>query len=311
MGQVNQAMANPSEEVAQINRLPMEVLEMVFHLLPPRDLKAVVLVCRWWREVGEAPKLWPWITSITASEHDIGRMPEVVNFRRLQAVKTISMWEVSDELLQAVVGHPGLKVMQVWNTSLSTANPALLAWAVAKMEDVIIADSQSDSDQWRYTDLTPQQLTAIFTALSVSSNIKKLDLTGNDLSSVDAELLARPFTQLEVVDLENTQLTPQQVRAIFTAMTGNSKLRALFLKNNDISSVDADILAQTVTQLECIDLGNSCLTPHQVETIFAAISSSSNLKTLLLCLKGNNLSSVDPDVLARAVNKLRLLMTAS
>ena len=41
-----------------------------------------------------------------------------------------------------------------------------------------------------------------------------------------------------------------------------------------------------------------------METIFAAINSSSNLKTLLLCIKGNNLSSVDPDVLARAVNKL-------
>ena len=37
--------------------LPEEMLERVFLLLPPRDLKAVVLVCRWWMEVGEAPAL--------------------------------------------------------------------------------------------------------------------------------------------------------------------------------------------------------------------------------------------------------------
>merc|ERR1719319_1379150 len=41
--------------MVSINTLPEEMLERVFHLLPPRDLKAVVLVCRWWREVGEAP----------------------------------------------------------------------------------------------------------------------------------------------------------------------------------------------------------------------------------------------------------------
>merc|ERR1719319_1663817 len=41
--------------------LPTEMMERVFRLLPPRDLKAVVLVCRRWRKVGEAPALWAWV----------------------------------------------------------------------------------------------------------------------------------------------------------------------------------------------------------------------------------------------------------
>ena len=54
--------AGQQNTMALINRLlPAEMLERVFHLLPPRDLKAVVLVCRWWREVGEAPWLWAWV----------------------------------------------------------------------------------------------------------------------------------------------------------------------------------------------------------------------------------------------------------
>ena len=52
-------------ETAAINRLlPAEMLERVFHLLPPLDLKSVVLVCRWWREVGDAPVLWAWFWAV-------------------------------------------------------------------------------------------------------------------------------------------------------------------------------------------------------------------------------------------------------
>ena len=40
--------------------LPAEILEKVFCLLPPRDIKSVVLVCRFWREIGEVPRLWTW-----------------------------------------------------------------------------------------------------------------------------------------------------------------------------------------------------------------------------------------------------------
>ena len=51
--------ATTTTEVPLINRLlPVELLSKVFHLLPSRDLKAVVLVCRWWRELGEAPAFW-------------------------------------------------------------------------------------------------------------------------------------------------------------------------------------------------------------------------------------------------------------
>ena len=38
--------------------LPAEILDIIFQLLPARDLRAVVQVCRFWREVREAPGLW-------------------------------------------------------------------------------------------------------------------------------------------------------------------------------------------------------------------------------------------------------------
>ena len=40
--------------------LPEEVLLKVFTYLPISDLKNVVQVCRFWKELGEYPLLWKW-----------------------------------------------------------------------------------------------------------------------------------------------------------------------------------------------------------------------------------------------------------
>ena len=50
---------SPSEERREGNRiLPLEMLERIFWLLPGRDLKTVVLVCKRWKEAADNPKLW-------------------------------------------------------------------------------------------------------------------------------------------------------------------------------------------------------------------------------------------------------------
>ena len=124
-------------EISNITRLlPAEMLERVFHLLPPRDLQAVVLVCRWWREVGEVPELWVWVY-LRVWRENIGYMPEVLDSRRLQAVRRVEVREVmSEELLQAVVRHPGLREMAIMYTDLSSVNPQLLAQAVTALDQL-------------------------------------------------------------------------------------------------------------------------------------------------------------------------------
>ena len=87
----------------------------MLHLLPPRDLKAVVLVCRWWMEVGEAPALWVWLC-LRMRRRTIGYMPVVLDSRRLQAVRRLELRglnAVSEEVLQALARHPGLEEMGI------------------------------------------------------------------------------------------------------------------------------------------------------------------------------------------------------
>jgi len=282
-----------------INKLlPAEMLERVFHLLPPRDLKAVVLVCRWWREVGEAPALWVWVM-LQASWKNIQSMAEALGSRRLQGVRRLEVedmagrsnveveLEVPGELLQAVIRHPGLRELDL-AANLAMLEPELLAQAVTRLEEVGLGK------------LTSQQVSAICTAVTPNSQLRVLGLSCDNLSIVDAELLAQAVTHLEEVDID--QLTPQKVTAICTAITDNSQLKSWNLSYTDLSSIRTDLLAEAVTQLEEANLAYTDLTSEQVETIFAALDKPSQLR--ILQMSGNNLSSVDPEVLAQAVTQL-------
>ena len=86
------------------------------------------------------------------------------------------------------------------------------------------------------------------------------------------------------------------------AMTTNSPLKILKLAKNEVNSVDAKLLGQAVNQLEEVDLYDTKLTTQQAENILVAIITSSKLK--VLNIQNNKLSSVDPDIMAKAVNKL-------
>ena len=74
-------------EVAEINSLlPEEMLRMIFSFLPPKDLKAAVLVCKLWSSVGQAPVLWSWVTFNADNNEDLVeqmRLPRLQNVSRL------------------------------------------------------------------------------------------------------------------------------------------------------------------------------------------------------------------------------------
>jgi len=44
-----------------VHLLPEEMLDRIFQFLSRDELKIVVLVCRRWRDTGEAPHFWAWV----------------------------------------------------------------------------------------------------------------------------------------------------------------------------------------------------------------------------------------------------------
>ena len=138
----------------QINPLLLpEVLHQVLRLLSPQDLKAAVLVCCLWREVGEAPKLWTWVV-LRENRENQSTMVELLERRRMKTVMKIVVETVSEELLEVVVRHQGLKVMKLEDMDRqSKVDPSLLAKAVNRLEKF----------EMEFSLLTPRQGEAIFT----------------------------------------------------------------------------------------------------------------------------------------------------
>ena len=294
-----------SRQEDQINTLlPPELLDHVFHLLAPQDLKAAVLVCRLWREVGEAPGLWSWV-GLRVTRENQSTILEALDSRRLKSARMLSVEEVTNEVLEAVVRHQGLRLMKVEDAVLSTVDPNLLARAVTRLEEL----------EMEFSQLTLKQREAILTSISGGDcQLKKLNISSMyscDLTDIRPCLLARAVQRLEKVDMRNTKLVVQQWEEILTAISmKESRLKRLNIGFADLSTVDTGLLARAVNRLEKVDMYVTKLTVEQVEAILTNISTGdSQLKGLNIT--GINLSTLDSAMLARAVDRLEEVGLAS
>ena len=125
-----------------------------------------------------------------------------------------------------------------------------------------------------------------------------LDMDSNTMFGIDPELLAKVVTKLEKLDIDDTELTQQQAAAILTAVSEGSKMTELNICWNDMSGVDPGLLAKAVNNVETLDIGNTKLTPQQTAAVLTSASEGSKLTKLNIC--GNNMSEVDPGLLAKA-----------
>ena len=124
-------------------------------------------------------------------------------------------------------------------------------------------------------------------------------MTDADLSSVAAGLLAKVTVKLEELHMRNARLTGQQLEAIFVALAAESKLKKLILKDTNLSSVNAGLMAKAVIKLEEVAMRYTEMTAQQFAAILSAITNNRGLRKLDVV--GNHLIySVESSLLARA-----------
>ena len=70
--------------------------------------------------MGEAPLLWAWVVLPTVDTDNIAAIPKMLETRRLETAREMTILEMSEELLQAVVQHKGLKVLRIEDADLSS-----------------------------------------------------------------------------------------------------------------------------------------------------------------------------------------------
>ena len=306
-----------------MDKLPVEMLLGIFELVSYKDLKNVVLVCRRWREIGETPRFWSSFPA-KVKTRNMSVMSEMLSSRRMKQLKKLTIEStLSEEVSHTIMNHPVLRefklseeeepqtiisvlnvicsrgykgtVLDMSENDMFDIDPELLAKVVTKLQKLEI----------NCTELTLQQAAAIFTAVSEESTMIELDISDNDLSGVDPELLAKAVNNLTTLYIENTNLTLQQTEAILTAVSEGSKMIKLNIVENNMSGVDPGLLAKAVANLETLDIGRTELTQQQATAILSGISKGTKLTKLNISL--NNLSGVDSELLAKAVANLETL----
>ena len=110
------------------------MLHQILSLLAPRDLQAAVLVCRVWREVGEAPGLWSWV-DLRVTRENQPNMLKFLERRKMKWVRQMRVEDITDEVLHTVIRlkwvthpHPHLvRVIHLKNWAFGKVDRSLLA----------------------------------------------------------------------------------------------------------------------------------------------------------------------------------------
>ena len=113
--------------------------------------------------------------------------------------------------------------------------------------------------------------------------MKFINFDSTRLSSVSPAILAKSFMNVEILDLQYTYLTKQQVAEFSKLLAaGASKLKILNMSDggSNLEIIDEQTLATGVNRLECAEFSFCRLRFSQVKAILEAVDKSSNLKTL-------------------------------
>ena len=260
------------EHVEEINAvLTEEVLLKIFSFLSPSDLKASMLVCKLWTQVGQAPSLWRWAT-LTADETFL---PAKLNLTRLRYVSELQIKAgvvVTPELMQAITEHCGLRKVEFGSgEDLSNVSPELFSKTLINLEKVIISG----------THLTTEQQNALFIRMRSEENrrIKNLLLSKVDLTSVEPSLLAQAVENVETVALIRWPSRHQLcgvaiVKTLNNFQTSLQEIEWNLLYNNECtctrqekeSSMKADFI-----YISWVALSDARLTTQQLVSLFTYV----------------------------------------
>jgi len=250
------------------------------------------------------PRLWSWV-QFKVRGWGLTKVIEMMARKRMSRVMKLkleySLTMVTDQLLKAILDHPSISDIDLSGTDLTSVHPKLLSTVVAQLQQVSLAGSL----------LTLEQSDSLFSTLAKPDNfiLRRLDISGLDLTLVNPDSLALALTKLEQVSLAESWLCPDQLKAFFRALASTpqtpptsssssswstrgrttsssswspsqTKLTVLNLQGVPLSFLDPASFACAISQLEEVDITATRLTRMQKRQICRILLNPSKVKKL-------------------------------
>ena len=255
-------------------------------------------------DLAEVIKSNPCLEELGLADNDLKSSADVV-LQALQGVTKLKKLnlgnnnmtsEIAEDLAEVIKSNPCLEHLGLANNDLqSSADVVLQALqGVTKLKTLNL-------DNNNMTSKVAEDLAGV-----IKSNpcLEQLGLANNDLkSSADVVLRAlQGITKLRALGLDNNNMTSKVAEDLAEVIKSNHCLEQLGLANNDLkSSADVVLRAlQGVTKLKAFDLGNNNITNEVAEDLAEAIKSNPCLEQLELA--NNDLKS-SADVVLQALRK--------
>jgi len=235
------------------------------------------------------------------SQHDLSQMDPGLFAIVLSRVEDIRLYvnkttkEQMTALFTQILEKNCLKKIDLNEFSVSYLEPTLLAQSLAGLEEVklrrisLVPNGGDDDDR------SNDQIAALFTELSQGTRLRKLELLEFDLSVVDTTVFAKTLSRMEILGLEDCEVTRDQMQALLTEISLTGQTKKLKFPNLPLSQLEPELLAGVLTKIEDVIL----YTPKLVVPFFTKASVSTPLITRTLYMGSYvDFSSLDPNVLA-------------
>ena len=201
-----------------------------------------------------------------------------------------------EALLSASSLSTSLSVLKISNINLSTIPAQSLA-------SLALSSTHLDLS---YTALAPHQLDALLAATKRSAVLRELVLQGLDLSSLEDSVIAKAGVKLVRLSVKKTKLTTKQTTALLIANLGRSKLKVLDLSNVNLSGVDPDVLALSLTRLREVSLLATWLTKEQTVGLVNQVVKFTKLEYLQI--QSATASLINQDMKQALMKNLKLVI---
>ena len=208
--------------------------------------------------MGQSPGLWSWVCPVVEKSNIATVVNEILPSKRFQSVKRIELKVVSEEIFKALIGHLGVRFIDL-DGSLDSS--------YITTDSLVKLFSKVTKAKLCSTLISRGLQTELFQTIKCSTSLKKLILWDIDLSRVDPDLFGQAITQIKEVDLRSTDLTPRQGTAIFANLgqeESKVKLGRLWVGSNNLSCIDDHLMARGVNRLEVADITGTWMKNHQV-----------------------------------------------